>query len=99
MTLQQHLCDTCRGTEVAVDLEGRVRIKEVGVGTAVGILTGGIVGWQQAEHVLQDGESMGAVEHTCPETDLPSQTPACGSITTVCQGLLGSSIEFVMVEW
>ena len=22
MTLQQHLCDTCRGTEVAVDLEG-----------------------------------------------------------------------------
>ena len=73
-----------------------MRIEEVGVGAPVGILAGSVVRGQQLQHILQNGEGMGAVEHTCPEADLPSQTPACGGIATIGERLLGSSEELVV---
>ena len=40
MTLQEHLGDACRGTKIAVNLERRMGIEEIGERTALGILEG-----------------------------------------------------------
>ena len=97
VTLQQHLGDAGRGTEVSVDLERRVGVEEVRECAAVWILAGSVLRWQQSQHVLEDGQGMAAVEHTCPEAYLPSEAPSCGLVTTVGQGLFGCGEEFVVV--
>ena len=38
VALQQHLGDARSGPEIAVDLKGRVRVKEIGVGAAAVVL-------------------------------------------------------------
>ena len=96
VALKQHLGNTRRSTEVAVDLEGRVCIEEVGESAPVGILASGILRGKQTQHVLQNGQGMGAVEHTCPETDFPSETPSRGLVTAVSQCLFGRCEEFVV---
>ena len=44
VTLKEHLGNACRGAEVAIDLEWRMGVKQVGIGASVGILRGDIVG-------------------------------------------------------
>ena len=98
MALQQHLGNACRRTEVTVYLERWMSIEEIGEGTSIGIFLDVVIrfGGQEFEHVAQDGHSMVAIEHTSPEAYLPTQTPACCFITTILEGLLGSSKEFVV---
>ena len=96
MALEHHLSNACRGTEVSVNLEGRVCVEEVGESASVRILARSVLRGKQTEHVLQDGERMGAVEHTCPEAYLPAETPSCGLVATVGQCLLGCREEFIV---
>ncbi len=72
----EHLVDAGGGAEVAVDLEGRVRIPEVGVGG---------VGDDVAHHLV------GAitVEQLGPEVDLPSHRPAGTAVAAVFQRFAG----------
>ena len=94
VTLQEHLTDTCRTAEVAIDLEGRMGIEEVGVGTATGTPFGGI--GNHVEHILDDCKRVVTVEHTGPEVDLPAKTPACSHVAALIQGV-GSSREEIRV--
>ena len=96
MTLHKHLADTCRHAEVTVNLERRMGIKEVWIGTAVGILSCSTIIRQQMQHILDNLEGMVAIEHTCPEIRLPSQTPTRSHITTLVQRIRSSGKEFGM---
>ena len=96
MALQQHLADTCRTAEVTVDLEGWVRIEEVGIGAAPRAPLY-IVG-DLREHVLDNLEGVVAVEHARPEVDLPAQTPASGHIAALLQGIGCSREKFKVAE-
>ena len=71
-------------------------IEQVGIGATVRILRGSIVRRQELQHVLQNGQGMSAIEHTCPETDLPAKAPSRSLIATVGERLLGSGKEFVV---
>ena len=85
VTLQQHLTDTGCHTEVTVNLEGRMGIKQIGIGTSVGILSHLPVFRQNAEHILDNQEGMVAVQQTSPQIGLPPQAPTCCLVTTLCQ--------------
>ena len=85
MALQEHLGDACRDAEVAVDLEGRMGVEEVGIGAAVGIVAHVAVVGQQAQHVRDNLVGVVAVEHACPEAGLPTETPARGLVATLLQ--------------
>ena len=78
-----------------------MRIEEVGEGASVRIFLGvGIrLRRQQFQHIAQDGQSVVAIKHTCPEANLPSQAPTCRLITTILKRLLGCSKEFVVGIW
>ena len=65
-------------------------IEEVRIGASLRILACLRVVGQQMQHVLDDLESMVAVEHTCPEVGFPSQTPACSLVATLVQRVSGS---------
>ena len=75
-----------------------MRIEEVGEGASVRIFLGvGIrLRRQQFQHIAQDGQSVVAIKHTCPEANLPSQTPTRCLIATILEGLLGCSKEFIV---
>ena len=83
VALQEHLCNACCATEVAVDLERRMGVEEVRIGAAVGILLYAAVVGQQVEHVGDDLQGVVAIEHTRPEVYLPAQAPARGHIATL----------------
>ena len=71
-------------------------IEEIGERASFGILEGSALGRQQPQHVLDDAESMVTVLHTCPEINLPAQTPARGHIATLLQGDGSGTEEFRM---
>ena len=85
MTLHEHLADTCSTTEVTIDLERRMGIEEVGVGAAARSPFDRV--GNECQHVLDDLIGMVTVEHTCPEVRFPTETPTCGHITTLFQGV------------
>ena len=94
MTLQQHLTDTCGTAEVAVNLERRVGIEQVGIGAATRSPLNGV--GNQGEHVLDNLQGMVAVEHTSPEIGLPAKTPARRHVATLLQRGGSGSKQFRM---
>lgn len=76
LALQQHLRDTRGGTEVSVDLEGRVGVPEVGEGGALQLFR---------EHLVR----VAAVPEPRPEVDLPCLGPAGATVPTGTQGDFG----------
>ena len=83
MTLQEHLGHTGSETEITVDLEGRMSVKEVGICPAIRIFLCNCVAGQQTEHITDDIKGMIAVEHTSPEVYLPSNTPSRSHVATL----------------
>ena len=94
MTLDEHLADTSGTTEVAVDLEGRMGIKEVGISTTMSTPLYRV--GNHGEHVANDAEGMVAIEHTRPEIDFPAQAPSRGHVATLLQRVSSSSKEVGM---
>jgi len=72
MALYQHLSDPCRTAEVAIDLEGRMRVEQVGVGAAV--LSFLLFG--RAYLFSDQFIGMVPVQQACPQTYLPSHRPS-----------------------
>ena len=97
VALEQHLSNTSSTTVVAINLERRMRIKEVRIGTSVGILPCTTVVGQQMEHIRQDLQSMVTIKHSCPEIYLPAQAPTRGHIATLCQRCGSSREQFRML--
>ena len=77
------LRNTGSTTEVTVDLEGRVGIKEVGVSTTILTRLG-----RRGLNLVGD-ELIGAVtiQQTGPAADLPTHRPTCRGIASVTQGV------------
>ena len=73
VALKKHLRDTRACTEVAVYLERRMGVEEVGIGPSVGIA--GICR-KQVEQIAEYGIGVIAVEKTRPKIDFPSQAPS-----------------------
>src|SRR5688572_33507401 len=75
MTLEQHLADSGGEAEIAVDLERRMRVEEVGVdATAPG---GHALDVQpdRAEKIAHQEMGVVAVQKPRPEVNLPAQRP------------------------
>ena len=72
MALQEHFRDAGRHTEVAVDLERRMRVEEVRIGV-------------ELEEVLHDEEGVVAVLHPRPEIHFPAEAPAGGHVAALEQ--------------
>ena len=88
MALQQHFGHSCGVSEVPVDLEGRVCVEQVGIGSSFGIFLLHCIARKQFEHVADDSVGMVAVQHTCPEVDFPSDAPSRGHVAALEQGVL-----------
>ena len=94
MTLQQHLAHASRTTEVTINLEWWMGIKQVGIGTATAPPLCG-AGYH-VQHVLDNLKGMVTILHTCPEVDLPTQTPASSHIAALVQGVSRSGKQIGM---
>ena len=79
MALRQHLDDAGGGAEVAVDLEGRVGVEQVGVDAAPAAIVRR-AGLDQREQPRQQLERALAVEQARPLVDLPAHAPARGLV-------------------
>ena len=82
LALQQHFHDAGRAAKVAINLERRAGVKQVGIGTF------------GAEEILQNAESMVAFVQPRPEVDAPGRAPAGGLIAADLQGFLHGGGEF-----
>src|SRR5579871_1700351 len=86
LALEEHFGDAGGGAEVAVDLEGRVCVEEVGEEAgfrldALLLVGGGL------DQVLQDAPGMIAIEEARPEVQLPAHRPAGGFIAAKLERL------------
>ena len=81
MALQQYFNDTCRITEVSVDLERRMCIEKIRIGSSS--LSFLDFGGDQIELVSDKFECMIPIQTSCPETNLPSHRPTGRRITTL----------------
>ena len=61
VTLQQHLRHTSCESEITIDLEWRMSVKEIAIGAAVGIVFRHSIAREKTEHVADDAEGMVAV--------------------------------------
>ena len=98
MTLQEHLCDAGCYSEVTINLEWWMGIKEIRIGSSLRIFLYLRIRWQQAKHIADDSESMIAIEHACPEVRLPTQTPARSLVATMLQSSGCGMEQFRMRE-
>ena len=89
LTLEQHLRDSCRHTEIAVDLKRRMGIEKVREGTSVRIFTLPALVRKEAQHIGDDAEGMVAVKHTRPEVGLPAEAPSRGLVATLLESHTG----------
>src|SRR5574344_899059 len=96
MALQEHLTDTRRYAEVTVNLERWMRIKQVGIGSSLGVFLLHVIIRQDMQHVLDNLQCMVTILHSGPEIGFPTQTPSSSHITTLYQGGTGSLKEFGM---
>ncbi len=81
VTLHQHLGDAGDAAEVAVDLEGRVQVEEVGRGA------------RRGEQVRQVLVGAGRLQQPRPHVDLPGEGPALSRGAAQFQALLGGRGE------
>ena len=93
VALYQHLSYAGSTAKVAINLERRMGIEEVGIGAAIGIGARLAIIGKKTEHVGDNLEGVVTIEHTRPEIDLPSQAPTCCHVTTLIQGISCSSEE------
>ena len=88
VALQQHLRHARGVAEVAVNLERRVRVEQVGIRPAVGVLLLLLVAGQQLQHVAYYLIGVVAVKHTRPEVHLPADAPARSLVSALQQRVL-----------
>ena len=74
VALEQHLGDPGRRSEIAVDLEGRVSVQQIGVHAAPGGSAPPEV--DRRQELLQAFVRLFAIEQTRPKVHLPGQAPA-----------------------
>ena len=74
-------------------------IEQIRISAAIRIFGNLAVFRQQTKHILDNLESVVAIEHTSPEIYLPTQTPTCSHISTLVQRIRSSSKEFRMRIW
>ena len=87
--LHEHLDHSGTTTEVAVNLERRVRIEQIRIGstTSTGVLAAIAVGTDVAEQLAVDVISAPGILKTCKEVDTPSCAPSCCFVTLYLQRL------------
>ena len=92
-TLQKHLADTGRSTEVSVNLEGWMGIEEVGIGAAAvtAVWPFIIVRTDVGEQFLIDMISLFCITKSCPEVDAPSCAPPSGLVPFLDECLFAGS--------
>ena len=84
LALHQHLGNACRATEIAIDLERRMSVEEVGVGAAAQLgFVRHIAFVRQTQLVLDELVGMVAIEETSPQTDTPAHCPTCRDVATM----------------
>ena len=78
MTLEQHFCNACGSSEIAVYLERRMRIEHIRVCAASFIIRFTCIRYPQlsAEHLV----GMVTVLETCLEIDFPAHRPAGSAV-------------------
>ena len=87
LALEEHLGNTGCHTEVAVDLERRMCIEQIGEGAAIGIFSLHTLVGKNAQHIADDLERMVAILHARPEIGLPTKAPTCGLIAALLECL------------
>lgn len=92
-SLKEQLSDSGADTEVAVDLERGMRVKEVGVGTAAQKMHLTVCR-SGTQLLLDQGQSMISVMQTGPHVDLPSQAPTGAVIAADLQRTLAGLRQF-----
>jgi hypothetical protein len=82
VALQEHLRDSCRRAEVAVDLERRMRAEQVRVdtGAAADVVRAGVVG--RGQERVDQPVCTGRVPQAGTQADLPGQRPSSGVVFT-----------------
>src|SRR3954468_4795923 len=85
--LQEHLGDTGGRAEIPVDLKWRMSIEKIGIYTSG--LSSRVSGVDRRQCLLQKKMGVLSVEQSCPEVDLPRQTPTRASVPSQLQSLLG----------
>ena len=96
MALKQHLANTGSKAKIAVNLEWRVGIQQVGIGAPLGIIPHLAVVGKQMEHVPDDAVGMVAIQQPGPEIDFPPKAPAGGHVATLPQRRGGCLEQFGM---
>ena len=72
VALEEHFGDAGAESKVAVDLERRVRVKEVRICATLREIAPTGVGGQEGEHILDDFVGVVAIEETRPKVYLPT---------------------------
>ncbi len=84
MALHKHLGYTSHTTEVAVDLERRMRVKEIRICTTFLLFVA-----HKCELIGYELVSMVSVKETSPQTHFPSHAPSCRRISAMYQRCAG----------
>ena len=88
VALQQHLGNARSRAEIAVDLERRVRVEQVGVQTTPpAIQSPRRLVWHRSQQACEDLEGVVAVEEPSPEVHLPAHRPASRPVAAELEGL------------
>ena len=96
VTLQKHLGHTGTGTEVAVDLEGRMGVEEIVIDSALVRLY--VITGRVPQGIVQDDVGVVAVQCAGPQTHLPSHAPAGGLVATQAQRVDSSGLRGPMSD-
>ena len=96
VTLYKHLCDTGSTSEITVDLERRMSIEKVRIGSSLTPETG-TSGWGQLVRYQLIGPV--SVLESCPKADLPAHRPASSRVTSIVQGIAGCGEKLWGSPW
>ena len=83
VALEQHLCHSCGIAEVAVYLERRMGIEEVGIQFSVGTGEEALRSRDELYHIPDYGEGVVSVQKPCPEVDFPAYAPSGGLVASL----------------
>jgi len=81
VALQQHFGHPRASAKVSINLEGRMHIEEVGVGSIF-------------EQVLDHQMGMVTIMHACPKINLPAHRPTGGAVTALGEGGAAGLCQF-----
>ena len=98
VALQQHLGDAGERTEVAIDLERRMRIEQVQIGAPTALIVG-LGAIHGRELLAHQAEGVIPIVQPRPTVDLPRFAPAGAFVSPQLQALAHRAGQFRRAEW